>query len=266
MQVQELIAAARQQTGLTDLGDERIMEALNHLVDALNAEAKLNARGEQAVQANLVATLANRMRVEDYLTRHPALLERPIEKPLFVFGLPRTGTTLVINLLSVDPSRRCFLRWESLDSVPPPTPQELHAGPRYEQCQAQTQLALKHAAHIAAIHYEDADSPTECQFAMTPSFVSQYYDSMYDIPSYHRWFLHESGLPARLRIPQAPAADAAGESRRSLDPEKPLAPPVPRRTHHGVSRRATGDDASRSCGRGRIRLQPDQGNTPDVQR
>lgn len=197
MQVQDLITAARQQTGLTEIGDERIMEALNRLVDALDGEAKLNPRGEQAVQANLVATLANRMRVEDYLARHPALLERPIERPLFVFGLPRTGTTLVINLLSVDPSRRCFLRWESLDSVPPPAPEELHAGPRYDQCQAQTQMALKHAAHIAAIHYEDADSPTECQFAMTPSFVSQYYDSMYDIPTYHRWFLHEADyLPA----------------------------------------------------------------------
>lgn len=197
MQVHSLIAAAQQETGLTDLGDEAITEGLNRLVDALNNEAKLSVRGEQGVQATLVATLANRLRVEDYLARHPELLARPIEKPLFVFGLPRTGTTLAINLLSVDPARRCFLRWESSDSVPPPGPEELHAGPRYEKSQAQTQLSLQHAPHIAAIHYEDADSPTECQFALTPSFVAQYYDAMFDIPSYHRWFLYEADyLPA----------------------------------------------------------------------
>ena len=132
LKVDEMIAAAREQTGLKELGDDSILDPLGRLVDALNSEARLNERGVQSVQNNLVATLANRMRVEDHLAQHPALLDRPVEKPMFVFGLPRTGTTLVINLLSADPARRCFLRWEAQDSVPPPRPEELHAGPRYE--------------------------------------------------------------------------------------------------------------------------------------
>ncbi len=197
MQTKNLIAAAQELTGLTNLGDESILDALNRLVDALNGEAKLNARGEKSVEANLVSTLANRLRVEDYLAKHPELLERPIEKPMFVFGLPRTGTTLVINLLNADPARRSFLRWEAFDSVPPPQPSELHAGPRYEKAQAQIDMSLKYAPHISAIHHEDADSPTECQFAMSPSFCAQYYDSMYHMPSYHQWLLHEADyLPA----------------------------------------------------------------------
>lgn len=214
MHVQDLITAAQQQTGLTRLGDDSILEALHRLVDALNSEAKLNARGAKSVEDNLVATLANRLRIEDYLDRNPELLDRPIEKPLFVFGLPRTGTTLIINLLSVDPARRCFLRWEAFDSVPPPMPSELHSGPRFEKSQAQTEMSLKYAPHIAAIHYEDADSPTECQFSMSPSFVAQYYDSMYDIPSYHSWFLHEADyLPAirfQKRFLQLLQAEAGG--------------------------------------------------------
>ena len=197
MQVQQLIAAAQEQTGLSDLGDDSILEALQHLVDALNSEAKLNARGEQSVAGNLIAALANRMRVEDHLARNPDLLQQPVEKPLFVFGLPRTGTTLVINLLNADPARRCFLRWEAFDSVPPPKAAELHAGPRYDKSQAQTEMSLKYAPQISAIHHEDADSPTECQFSMSPSFVAQYYDSIYNIPSYHDWFLHKADyLPA----------------------------------------------------------------------
>lgn len=197
MNTEELLGSAREQAGLSELGDDSILHPLGRLVDALNSEAALSERGVQSVTGNLVATLANRLRVEGYLAQHPELLEQPVERPMFVFGLPRTGTTLVINLLSVDPARRCFLRWEASDSVPPPTPGELHAGARYDKCQEITELSLKYAPHISAIHHEDADSPTECQFAMSPSFVAQYYDSMYHIPSYHQWFLHEADyLPA----------------------------------------------------------------------
>lgn len=196
---QELIAAAQRAAGLTDLGDDSILDPLNRLVTSLNSEAKLNARGEKSVSSTITATLINRLRVEEHLKRHPQLLERPISKPLFVFGLPRTGTTLVINLLSVDPARRCFLRWEAFDSVPPPKRDELHAGLRYEKAQAQIDLSLKYAPHISAIHHEDGDSPTECQFAMSPSFVAQYYDSMFDIPSYHRWFLDEADYRPAFR-------------------------------------------------------------------
>jgi len=197
MRVEELIAKASEQTGFSDLGDDRILEPLQRLVQGLNEEARLNDGGRQRVEANLIATLSNRLKIENYLTNNPQLLTQAVEKPTFVFGLPRTGTTLLINLMSVDPARRCFLRWEALDSVPPPQPSELHDGPRFQQCQEMTELSLKYAPHISAIHHEDADSPTECQFAMSPSFVAQYYDSMYHMPSYHQWFLHEADyLPA----------------------------------------------------------------------
>lgn len=197
MNVNDLIEAAEQSTGLNNIGDKGIYNALQILVDALNTEADLNERGQQNVAQDLVNTLSNRLRVEDYLSNHPELLQQPIEKPMFVFGLPRTGTTLVINLLNEDPTRRCLLRWESFDSVPPPKPEELHAGPRYQKSQELSELGLKYAPQISAIHHENADSPSECQFAMSPSFVSQYYDSIFNIPSYHQWFLYEADyLPA----------------------------------------------------------------------
>jgi hypothetical protein len=191
-----LLAAARQQTGLQDLGDDSILAGLNCLVDALNSEARLTARGEKSVETALTNTLMNRLRVEDYLAHHPKLLTRPVERPMFVFGLPRTGTTLTINLLSKDPARRCLLRWEAFDSVPPPKPDELHAGPRFEKAQALIDMSLKYAPHISAIHHEDGDSPTECQFAMTPSFCAQVYEAQSDIPSYRKWFLAADYLPA----------------------------------------------------------------------
>ncbi len=197
MTVDEILSAARAQSGLTDIGDPAILEGLGILLEAYEKEARFTEAGMQRATGALVNTLVNRMRVEDWLKKHPALLEQPIEKPLFVFGLPRTGTTLTINLLHADPARRSLLRWEAFDSVPPPTPEELHAGPRFDKAQAAVDMALKFVPHISAIHHEDADSPTECQFAMTPSFCAQVYEAQACIPSYRDWFLHRASyLPA----------------------------------------------------------------------
>lgn len=196
MQVDEIIAKAREATGLADLGDPATLEGLEVLVKASNEEARLSESGAQPWEAMLVGTLANRMRIIDYLKRHPELLERPVERPMFVFGLPRTGTTLTINLLSADPARRCFLRWEALDSAPPAKAGELHTDPR---CQAEQQMldfAIKYAPQVAAAHHENADSPTECQYSMALTFCAQIFDSMVRVPSYGKWFLQSSYLPA----------------------------------------------------------------------
>lgn len=197
MTVDEVIEAARVQTGLSDYGDPAILEGLEVLLRSYADEAKYTERGSQMAHADLVKWMAVRMKIEDWLAQHPDLLDQPIEKPLFVFGLPRTGTTLAINLLASDPARRSFLRWESHDPVPPARPEELHAGPRWQKMDEQTKVALQYMPQIAAIHFEEADSPTECQFLMTPSFCSQVYESQADIPEYREWFLHKADyLPA----------------------------------------------------------------------
>ena len=197
MTVEEIITEATARTGLTEIGDDSMLDGLARLIDAYQSEAKLTVQGLAMKRETLIANMAIRMQVEDWLARHPELLDRPIEKPLFVFGLPRTGTTLMVNLLAADPARRCFLNWEWGAPMPPALPEELHAGPRYEAAKARGEMALKHVPHIAAIHFEEADSPSECQFLMTPSFCAQVYEAQADIPTWRHWFLHEADyLPA----------------------------------------------------------------------
>ncbi|MEW9856425.1 sulfotransferase family protein [Novosphingobium sp. M1R2S20] len=197
MTVDDIISAAQARTGLTDIGDRSVLEGLEKLLHAYETEAKFTEQGRQMAYNDLVTCMSSRMQIEDWLARHPELLSRPVEKPMFVFGLPRTGTTLMINLLASDPARRSFLRWEIYEPIPPARPEELHAGRRYEERQAICEMALEHVPQIAAIHMEFADSPTECQFLMTPSFCSQVYEALAEIPSYRQWFLHEADyLPA----------------------------------------------------------------------
>jgi hypothetical protein len=199
MTVEEVIAAAQAKTGLVEFGDPTILEGLQRLLDAYASEAKFTARGAQMAHDDLATYLSIRMRIEAWLKDHPELLDAPIEKPMFVFGLPRTGTTLMINLLHADPARRSFLRWEAYEPTPPALPEELHAGPRFDAMDAKTKLALQYMPEIASIHFEEADSPTECQFLMTPSFTSQVYESQADIPSYREWFLHEADYRPAFR-------------------------------------------------------------------
>jgi len=197
MQVQQIIGAARAATGLEDFGDPNALDALERLVKASNEEARLSPAGAQRWMGNLVGIAINRLKIVDYLKKHPELLERPVEKPMFVFGLPRTGTTLTINLLSADPGRRCLLRWEALNPVPPAKKGELSTDLRCGAERQKLNLALSFAPEIAAAHFEEADSPSECQYAMQLSFCAQIFDSTLHIPSYSRWFLYEADyLPA----------------------------------------------------------------------
>lgn len=200
MTVEEVIAAASAQTGLTDIGDPAVLDGLQRLLTAYAGEARFTERGAQMAHADLVNYMSTRMQIEDWLAKHPELLDAPVEKPLFVFGLPRTGTTLAINLLASDPARRSFLRWEIYEPIPPARPEELHAGRRYEEQQAKCEMALQYMPQIAAIHMEYADSPTECQFLMTPSFCAQVYEAQADIPSYRHWFLHQADYGPAFRF------------------------------------------------------------------
>jgi Sulfotransferase family len=200
MGVEKVIEAARERTGLSDFGDESILGGLGRLLESYAGEARFTERGAGLAHEFLVAQMANRMRIEDWHARHPQLAQAPVEQPLFVFGLPRTGTTLMVNLLAADPATRSFLRWEIAEPIPPAQPQELHAGHRYDAEVAKGEMARQYMPHIAAIHWEDADSPSECQFLMTPSFVSQVYESQADIPSYREWFLHGADYGPAFRF------------------------------------------------------------------
>ena len=195
MDVETIIANARAATGLEDLGDPSQLEGLPILVKASNEEARLSQRGAAMWEKSITDYLINRMKTVDYAKQHPELLEAPIEKPTFVFGLPRTGTTMTINLLSADPARRCYRRFEALDAMPPVGP-DYKTDPRYLAEVAKGEMAMKYMPQIAAIHWEDADSPSEDQYAMAQSFCSQIYDSQVHIPSYREWFFGADYVPA----------------------------------------------------------------------
>jgi hypothetical protein len=188
--VDQILADAVEQTGLDDLGPDGgvALAGLTAYVESCASEAGLSELGELVVHGALVAALANRLRVVDHAARHPAVGEAGVSAPVVVVGLFRAGTTLLSNLLDRDPANRALLRWESGDSVPPPSPAELRAGPRVDAAQAGVDMLEAINPGIRAIHHEDAVSPTECIAVLGQAFQSISWEALANVPSYAEWW------------------------------------------------------------------------------
>lgn len=190
MNADQILAEAYEQSGLDDLGEGGDIAAagLAAYVEACDAEADLSELGAMVVHGGLTAALVNRLRVVDHVKRHPEVRDQPVEAPVVVVGLFRAGTTLISNLLDQDPANRALLRWESGDSVPPPSPDELRSGPRVEAGQAGVDMLEAINPGIRAIHHEDADAPTECIAVLGQAFQSISWESLANVPSYAEWW------------------------------------------------------------------------------
>ena len=183
----KLIEQAISATGLSDFGGNSFREGLEILLDDVNAgHAKgwHNDGGVARVAHDSVHYLTGRLKVEDYLKQNPELLERPIERPVFVMGVPRTGTTLMSNLLAADPNRRSPLTWEIDDPVPPVRRDELTTNPRAQARLAQEKAMLAANPDMGKYYRGSAIYPNECVFFMAHDFKTLMIESKGRVPGY----------------------------------------------------------------------------------
>ena len=190
---QELIEKAKRRCQLDNFGDGDFHDALSRLLDASRREARLNVIGKIALGSDVVRILCNRLRLEQDRQRHPEIARQEIREPLFIVGLPRSGTTLLHILLAADPAHRAPLTWEVL-SPSPPTSQDRQKRIR----QAARDLAALRwlAPTFETVHTTGAELPQECVSLMSPTFMSDQFDTMYNMPTYRAWFFSQDLQPA----------------------------------------------------------------------
>lgn len=184
-----LLDAARTATGLDDFGPDDFRAGLDALCAALTDEAQLSDLGSVAMPGMLVGSLSNRLRVFDWIARHPEVREERIDAPVVVIGMFRAGTTLLSRLFDQDPRNRALLMWEAGDSVPPPTPANHRHGPRVDAVHASNAMLAEVNPQIEVVHHEQADEATECITVMAQDFKSLTYEAVANIPGYDRWLL-----------------------------------------------------------------------------
>ena len=194
-----LLDAAREATGLFDFGDERFREGLLVLCDAYQEEAQLTPFGRMLAQGTLVGTLASRLSVEDAWQRNPELLGSAIRRPIFVLGLPRTGTTALHHLLAQDPANQVLEYWLAAAPGPRPPRSAWARDPRYKSAVRELRMMYFLDPSLKAVHLMMADGPEECRHLLAQSLLDDTFDSNATVPSYTKWFARQDVRPAYAR-------------------------------------------------------------------
>jgi hypothetical protein len=184
----EIVERARETAQLDDFGSDSFREGLEILLRAVGEEIVPNPEIKERVFALATEFLVNRLRLTDYVRRHPEVAQAEVPGPLVVLGLPRRGTTVVSYLLDQDPRRRSLLLWEALDSVPPPTTATLRTDPRCVARKAEQIADLERSPHVRP-HFEWADGPTECIRLHSQDFKGLLWEAFLPIPEYSRWIM-----------------------------------------------------------------------------
>ena len=143
--------------------------------------------GETMQQMRLSMLLAARLGVEETYRLHPEINDQVVEGPVFVIGLPRTGTTALSQLVAADPQFRSLRTWESGSPVPPPETATEHTDPRIAATEQGIAMMNEAFPLMQTMHHTEATTATECQDLMGMSFRTAHFDGFARVPSYLDW-------------------------------------------------------------------------------
>lgn len=182
----QLLESVCKTTGFDDFGEWNFAEPMAVLLDAYEHESQLTAFGRVAARWDISRILTNLLRLREEEKAHPEILAESIEQPIFILGMPRSGTTFLHNLLILDRSLRVPLCWQTI--FPYPLKDDAHGRDRRRQRVAR-QLAgfLRLAPNLPDLHPLAADLAQECIEITGQVFRSMRFDTTHYVPSYERW-------------------------------------------------------------------------------
>jgi hypothetical protein len=194
-----MVAAAVATTGSDDLGEDSWQEGLGRLLDDLDGPARLNELGRTIVEGEMVGYLSTRLRIMDWRRRHPEVADGAVTRPIVIVGQPRTGTTILYDLLAQDPSNRAPLTWEVDQPVPPPETATYTTDPRIAESDAIAAMPDLLIPGFTDFHPLGASLAQECVRMTGGDFRSMIFPTQYDVPAYDRWLLHDADMAPAYR-------------------------------------------------------------------
>ncbi len=191
-----LVDAAIAETGLSDFGEGPWHDGLDVLVESLNADAGLNELGTITWQNMIGNLLRNRLRVEDTYRRHPEIDVEEVPAPIWIVGIPRTGTTALSSLLTQDPALRALRSWEATSPCPPPELATQHHDRRIEAAQDQVDMMLQIEPALDTMHEIEPEGPTENHDLHGMTFRTHAFHGLARVTSYQEWWERQDLTPA----------------------------------------------------------------------
>jgi hypothetical protein len=192
----DIVRAAARAAKSDQFGDESFRDALPLFFDAIAREADLTWLGRVMCRQSLLGFLQNRFSVYRHRAAHPEVAGVPIERPIFIVGYPRTGTTILHSLLAQDPANRAPLAWEVQFPDPPPRSATFDADPRIDKARTHFGHMDTMAPSLASIHEIGADLPQECMPILAQSMLGPQLQMIFNVPSYQAWVDAQSHAPA----------------------------------------------------------------------
>ena len=190
-----VLADAQRKEALTDWGPGEFEEPLTVLLDDY-PRAGLNAIGEHILRSGIVHSLRMRLRAQEWIRRHPEILEETITAPIVVVGMMRSGTTLLQRLLAADPRLHCARGWEVVEAAPKLDYDFTGTDPRIAVSEAREAKSRELAPELFAIHPMYAREAEEEIVFLADTFLSHVPESGAHLPKYRSWLDAQDFAPA----------------------------------------------------------------------
>lgn len=187
--------AARRTGGLTDLGEGPFVGPLERLLDSLEREARLHDVGRVIARERVLLHVVNRLLYVNDRARFPAIAAVHVEKPVFIIGFPRTGSTILHDILAQDPDSRAPLTWETMFPSPPPEAATFASDPRIARCAAifpTPEQETEREREFRAMHPMGAELSQECVTMMGEAMCTPLFHNQFRVPTYQDWVDHEA--------------------------------------------------------------------------
>jgi hypothetical protein len=199
--VDDLLESASRLVGLDDFGrnDDNYLEGLAVILESYQREAGLTPLGSKISRVYLRGALAARLLAEAGWKHHPHYADVPIERPIFVTGLTRTGTTALHRLLSADPQHQGVQMWLAEYPQPRPPRDTWDANPVFARLNAQFERHHIENPEFMGLHFMSADEVEECWQLLRQSLHAVAYETLAHLPTYARWLANQDWTPAYRR-------------------------------------------------------------------
>lgn len=193
----DILGKARHNTGLSDFGADDFRERLAVLLQEWENDRGLTGLGRLTLHNKLVQHASSRLLIEATLQRHPEIFDIEIKAPIIVAGLPRSGTTHLLNLMAADSRLRSLPLWEAYEPLPRPGEGTLPDGtdPRWQRCEDSWQAMQANSPYLAAMHPMNPDHIHEELELMGPNFASYNYEWLSPSPQWRDHYLSHDQTP-----------------------------------------------------------------------
>ena len=199
----DIVAAAVRTTGMDDFGGTAHEEGLRVLTEDLSSpEAGLTPRGNYFQRSEVKSALVGVLLTQAQFAAHPEHADVPIERPIFVMGLPRTGTTALHRLLHADPQAQGLEMWLTQYPQPRPPRETWDADPIFQAMQQAFSAHHVESPEFMGIHYMDATTVEECWRLLRQTGKSNSYESLANVPRYTEWLKGQDWTDAYARHKQ----------------------------------------------------------------